>query len=91
MTANFDIDRLGEKVNNARVAEVDSDEVKDDHLKKFFSPTELGVIEHPSTVVDEHGRVILWYLPDILAPFRAVSVIFCHTFICVSKYSIGCI
>lgn len=73
MTANFDIDRLADRVKNSRVKDGDGNDSSDDNLRKFFSPTALGVIEYPSTVVDEHGRIILWYLPDILAPFRVVG------------------
>lgn len=70
--ANFDIDRLGDKVKNSRIKDGEVDNPSNDNLAKFFPPTTLGVIEYPSTVVDEHGRIILWYLPDILAPFRVV-------------------
>lgn len=76
MTTNFDIDRLAEKIKNTRVTDGDGDSLEDDHLAKFFSPTVLGVLDYPSTVVDKHGRIILWYLPDILAPCRVVSA-FC--------------
>lgn len=78
VTANFDIDRLAEKVKNTRVIDGDPDDLSHDHLAKFFSLTALGAIDCPSTVVDEHGRVILWYLPDIIAPFRVVSEILAY-------------
>lgn len=83
VTAKFDIDRLCDKVKNARVRNGDEDagHLSEDHLSKFFSPTKLGVIEYPATVVDEHGRVILWYLPDIVTPFRVVSALLGHPFI----------
>lgn len=73
VTANFDIDRLGDKVKNSRVREGDAETLSDENLAKFFTPTVIGFVDYPSTVVDEHGRIILWYLPDILAPFRVVS------------------
>lgn len=73
VTATFDIDRLAEKVRNTRVIDGDPDNMAHDHLAKFFLIKALGPIDCPSTVVDEHGRVILWYLPDIIAPFRVVS------------------
>lgn len=78
VAAKFDIDRLAEKVKSSRVRDDETDYLSNDHLKKYFAPTALGVIEHPSTVVDEHGRVILWYLPDIIAPFRVVGANLCH-------------
>lgn len=73
VTTTFDIDRLGDKVKNTRVQDEDAAHLSEDRLSKFFSPTMFGVIDYPSTVVDVHGRVILWYLPDIVAPFRIVS------------------
>lgn len=72
VTAKFDIDRLSDKVKNSRVGGGEAATASNGNLAKFFPPTALGVIEYPSTVVDEHGRIIVWYLPDILAPFRVV-------------------
>ncbi|KZP34058.1 hypothetical protein FIBSPDRAFT_881510 [Athelia psychrophila] len=73
LTATFDIDRLAEKVRNTRVIDGDPDNMAHDHLAKFFLIKALGPIDCPSTIVDEHGRVILWYLPDIIAPFRVAA------------------
>lgn len=81
VTATFDIDRLAEKVKNTRAVDGDPDNMSHDHLAKFFLITALGPIDCPCTVVDEHGRVIVWYLPDIIAPFRVVSeIIVCPLF-----------
>ncbi|KZP34556.1 hypothetical protein FIBSPDRAFT_942667 [Athelia psychrophila] len=73
VSAKFDIERLAEKVKSARVKDYNSDNPSDDRINKFFLPTVLGIMDCPSTVVDEHGRVIVWYLPDILAPFRVAA------------------
>lgn len=69
MSVAFDIDRLADKVKSHRV---DQDPLNA-NLRKFFHPTSLGDIDDTCTVVDIHGRVILWFLPDILFPFRVVS------------------
>lgn len=76
MTATFDIDRLAERVKNPRVKDDQANNLADEHLSKFFSLTSLGIIEDPTTVVDQHGRIILWFLPNIMAPFRVVSAVF---------------
>lgn len=71
--AHFDIDRLADKVKTTRVQDSRPDDAAIGQLSKFFTPTALGVVEMPSTVVDQHGRIILWHLPDIIAPHRVVS------------------
>ncbi|KZP29567.1 hypothetical protein FIBSPDRAFT_946826 [Athelia psychrophila] len=73
LTATFNIDRLTEKVRNTCAIDGDPDNMPHDHPAKFFLIKALGPIDCPSTVVDEHGRVILWYLPDIIAPFRVAA------------------
>ncbi|KAF7984919.1 hypothetical protein HWV62_9819, partial [Athelia sp. TMB] len=72
-SANFDIERLADRVKNTRVKDGDNDDDSLDPLGKFFTPTGLGVIDMPATVLDQHGRIILWYLPDIVAPFRIAA------------------
>lgn len=39
---------------------------------KFFAPANLGIITKPATVVDIHGKILLWYLPSLLLPYRVV-------------------
>lgn len=73
-TANFDAERLSDRVRNTRVRCVGSQSPPlDENLIKYFANTSLGTFDMPATVVDEHGRVILWYLPDVVAPFRVAS------------------
>jgi hypothetical protein len=35
-------------------------------LKKFFHMPKIGDINTPAVIVDKHGRILIWYLPDIL-------------------------
>jgi hypothetical protein len=35
-------------------------------LMKYFKMPNLGLIVDPTTIVDCHGRVLVWYLPDIM-------------------------
>ena len=39
---------------------------EDIKLGKYFTNPELGYIDEPATVVDLHGNIMVWYLPDIL-------------------------
>jgi hypothetical protein len=33
----------------------------------------MGEITKPTTVVDRHGKFLVWYLPGLLLPHRVVS------------------
>ena len=37
-------------------------------------PLSLGEITEPATLVDVHGRILVWYLPGILTDRRVVSL-----------------
>ncbi|KAI6120115.1 hypothetical protein EDD16DRAFT_1519066 [Pisolithus croceorrhizus] len=40
---------------------------------KYFQYPQWGHISDPATVLDIHGRVMLWYLPGIIPPERVVK------------------
>jgi hypothetical protein len=40
--------------------------------EKYFSGPNLGFIDKPTTLVDMHGIIFLWYLPGLLVPGRVV-------------------
>ncbi|OAX34287.1 hypothetical protein K503DRAFT_785883 [Rhizopogon vinicolor AM-OR11-026] len=37
-------------------------------LRKYFLVSPLGKISVPTTIVDNHGKILVWYLPDIMSP-----------------------
>jgi len=43
-------------------------------LENLFKMVKLGAVDKPATVVDRHGKIILWYLPNILQTNRVVGV-----------------
>jgi hypothetical protein len=45
--------------------------------KKYFQSVNLGFITKPTTVVDVHGKILVWYLPGLLLPHRVVRHISC--------------
>lgn len=60
------------------LVEVDVDAVnlmcsKSPRLVKI-DPAHHPVIDSPAVLVDHSRRILLWYLPDILAPYRVVSL-----------------
>ncbi|KAI6126956.1 hypothetical protein F5141DRAFT_1060598 [Pisolithus sp. B1] len=54
----LDIDRFAEPKRN----------VKD--KTKYFPYPQWGLISDPATILDVHGRVVVWYLPGIMSPAR---------------------
>ena len=44
-------------------------------LEIFFNIAKMGKIDKPTTIVDRHGKILVWYLPDILHPGRTVSFV----------------
>jgi hypothetical protein len=46
-----------------------------DHLSERFPPMNPKVkLTNPATIVDAHGCILVWYLPDILLQDRQVCV-----------------
>jgi hypothetical protein len=39
---------------------------------KFFPEVHLGSVTEPMTLVDMHGKILMWYLPGLLLPHRVV-------------------
>lgn len=60
VSVNWDYDRFAESGQQKRES------------GNFFPPTNLGTVTKPATVVDIHGKIILWYLPSLLLPYRVV-------------------
>jgi hypothetical protein len=68
---NWDVTRLADRVKNSR--RVDEDvSAEDMSLAKYFENPELGEFTLPATVLDRHGRIMVWYLPYIFSPHRVV-------------------
>jgi hypothetical protein len=63
---DIDADRYAVAVPGTVTAGASSQ--KEDNLPKFFDLPKLGTITEPTTIIDRHGRILLWYLPDILTP-----------------------
>lgn len=42
-------------------------------LQKYFATTVMGKISEPATIVDSNGKILVWFLPDVLSPLRVVS------------------
>jgi hypothetical protein len=42
-------------------------------LAGFFKKQNLGERKYPCTIVEKHGRILVWHLPHILIKDRLVS------------------
>ncbi|KAI6010014.1 hypothetical protein EDC04DRAFT_2610420 [Pisolithus marmoratus] len=56
----WDVDRFAEPMKNVM------------DKTKYFPHPQWGHISDPTTILDVHGRVLVWYLPGIIPPARVV-------------------
>lgn len=70
-------------MKNTRLKEDGQDADEDVRLAKFYRNPELEYIDEPATVVDTHGHIAVWYLPDILDPKHQVKIVFDKLFVTV--------
>ena len=62
VSVNLDYDRFAESAK------------KREEPGKYYNEVHLGLITKPATLVDMHGRIIMWYLPGLLLPHRVVRL-----------------
>jgi len=55
------------------IAEWDADRFIGDR-DKYFKSANFGYIDAPATVLDMHGKIVTWYLPEVMTPVRVVSL-----------------
>jgi hypothetical protein len=65
----LDANRLATRVKNIK----DDSDADNEKLLKFFEKIRIGHVNEPATVVDIHGSILVWYLPDILTQTRVAS------------------
>src|SRR5580704_7253237 len=62
----FDVERLADYIKNTVQKEGAKTSKSNLDLPKYFKMPNLGEVVDPATVIDRHGRILLWYLPDII-------------------------
>jgi hypothetical protein len=72
----WDADRYADFVKGTNIAGTMSE--KEKNAANYFERTTLGKIHTPTTILDLHGKILLWYLPGILSP-RVVCIFFMIT------------
>ncbi|OJA15212.1 hypothetical protein AZE42_13751 [Rhizopogon vesiculosus] len=63
----WDVDRYAKKVKSPSSQKGVTEW---ERLAKVFEMTKLGRISEPATIVDIHGKILVWYLPNIMSPWR---------------------
>jgi hypothetical protein len=79
---SWDAARMADRVKNTRPHTDGGVLAEDLRLAKFFRNPLFGHFDEPSTVLDMHGRIMVWYLPFIFHPGRIVRLFIPNT----SKY-----
>jgi hypothetical protein len=69
-TVPWDVDRYADMVKCSPVQTKGSEQHA--KLQKYFGRTKIGKIGEPATIVDCHGKILVWFLPDILSLCRIV-------------------
>lgn len=73
MRVSFDVERYSEHIKNSKVKSHDQMAKELERLSKFYEQENGRVHQEPMVVVDCHGRILLWYLPEVLSTERQVS------------------
>ena len=61
-------------VKNSKVNPAGGLSEADKNLHNYFTQASFGVITAPATVVDCHGRIMVWHLPGIISKSCVVSI-----------------
>jgi hypothetical protein len=72
----WDVTRFVDRVKSARPRTDGDNSSEDTRLAKFFVNPEFGDMVEPSTILDRHGRIMVWYLPNIFSPCQIVCICF---------------
>jgi hypothetical protein len=68
----WDVTRFADKVKNTQVHE-DQEAEADLRLPIYFRQANFGKLTTPTTILDIHGKVMVWALPGVLHPRRLVK------------------
>src|SRR5882724_11978774 len=71
---SFDVDCYSEHIRNSQVKHNDQVTKELECLSKFYKPENGRWHNEPMAVVDCHGWILLWYLPEVLSTTILVRV-----------------
>jgi len=64
--------RFADKAKNTKVTKSGGEAEADQSLRCHFHAAHFKDLTEPTTILDRHGKVIVWALPGILHPNRLV-------------------
>jgi hypothetical protein len=64
-------------VKNSKVTIDGSISAADESIPEYFEQAAFGDLTEPTTIMDMHGRVMVWALPGVLHPNRLVRSCTC--------------
>jgi hypothetical protein len=68
----WDVERFVDKLRTMTVTSEEAFENEMTRLAGYFQKQNLGERKDPCTLVDRHGRILLWHMPNILTRDRLV-------------------
>jgi hypothetical protein len=68
----WDAERFADKANLTRFLEENAVMKEMEKLGNYFQLGSLGFQSDPCTLVDIHGRILMWHLPEIMDKLRLV-------------------
>ncbi|KIM71853.1 hypothetical protein PILCRDRAFT_16668 [Piloderma croceum F 1598] len=72
--ADWDVTRLADRVKNTHPRANGETSIEDAILEKYFKNPQFGDIDIPATMLDQHGRIMVWYLPRIFSVYRMIDL-----------------
>jgi hypothetical protein len=73
---DWNVAHFADHVKNTHPSAEGDTFVQDAILTKYFKNPHFGYIDLPVTILDGHGRIMVWYLPRILSICRIVCIFF---------------
>ena len=64
---NWDVERFADKIKNTHVSK-DVESLEDLKLCLYYEQVTFGKLTDPGTILDKHGKIMVWVLPGVLHP-----------------------
>jgi hypothetical protein len=68
----WDVSRFADKVKMTKPTNDGTEPKEDQTLDTYFKKAEFGEVSEPATILDMHGRIMAWALPEVLHSNRLV-------------------
>lgn len=69
----WNVTRYADHVKMTDPKDLAKQELEELRIQKFFKKANFGELSEPATILDRHGRIMAWALPNVLHPKRLVG------------------